>query len=86
MNRYKDIGTENKNMWHFITTTVWVIVGALGWLRKGQINVLIRILAVSADMKYKIALYRTAQVLRKSSMWLKNHCDLNQCDLKIIVT
>ena len=49
------------------TTTMSVIVGALGMIKKGQINTLTRNLAVSASLyeTQKIALYRTSRLLRR---------------------
>ena len=49
-------------MWHLKTTTV--IVGALGMIKKGQMNKLTKYLAVPAYMEYKkIALCRIVHLL-----------------------
>ena len=40
-------------MWYLKITTVPVIVGALGIIRKGQINSLTRYVAVQAYIKYE---------------------------------
>ena len=44
-------------MWHLKITTVPVIVGALGMIKKGTDKHINRNLVVLADMKYKKKLY-----------------------------
>ena len=68
--KYKDLKIEIEKMYHLKTTIVPLIMVALGTIKKGQINTLIRYLAALADMNYKKLLCIT----------LREYC---QCNRKI---
>ena len=73
ISKYKNLKIEIEKIWHLKTTTMPVIVGALGMIKKGQINTLIRYLTVPAYMKYKKLHF--AELLISLG-------DYYQCDLK----
>ena len=63
INKNNNLEIEIGKMWHLKTTTVPEIVGALGMMKKRQINTLARYLVVLYEIK--IGLCKTAHLLRR---------------------
>ena len=74
MNKYKDLEIEIEKMWLLKTTTVPVILGALGVMKKGTDKCINKIPGSPSFYEIeKIALCGTAHLLRiVLSMWLEN--------------
>ena len=70
ISKYKDQEIERENMWHLKTTTVLVIVGALGMIKKG-IDKHINKISGSPSLYeiQKTAPFATSHLLRILSMW-----------------
>jgi len=67
LSKYKDLEIEVGKMWHLKTTTIPVVVGALGLIKKGT-NVFIEKILGSPSLQavQKIVLNSTAHVLRRA--------------------
>jgi len=67
LSKYKDLEIEVGKMWHLKTTTIPVVVGALGLIKKGT-NAFIEKIPGSSSLHevQKIVLNSTAHVLRRA--------------------
>ena len=67
LSKYKDLEIEIQKMWHLKTTTVPVVVGALGIIKKGTQQFLDKIPGnPSLSEIQKIVLNSTAHILRRT--------------------
>ena len=74
ISRYKDLEIEIEHIWHLKTTTMPVIVGTLGMIKKGADKYINKIPSRPSQCELqKIAFSRTGYLpWRRISMWLKN--------------
>ena len=65
LSKYKDLEIEIEKMWHLKTTTILVVMGALGLIKKGTIDYLKKIPREASLSKIqKLVLNSKAHILR----------------------